>query len=233
MNWTFEPELIAVRLDRKLDVLEFETLLNCISPEKKEVIRGYFREEDQLRSLIGELLIRKVLIERCGMTNGEISFTRSEHGKPILVGAKNLHFNLAHAGDWVVCAVDSQPIGVDVEQLKTANLAVSRSFFSPEEHLDICNAPDPNVRFFDYWTLKESYLKQTGKGLSHPLNVFTILFGEDSEIGIEVEGKRLEDVFLKQYLLEDAYKLAVCGERLTEKVKSLALDEVAGFFQST
>ncbi|ASS50611.1 MAG: hypothetical protein A3D31_13695 [Candidatus Fluviicola riflensis] len=231
MNYPFEPELIAVRLDRKLDALEFEVLLNCISPEKKAAIRAYYREEDQLRSLIGELLIRRILIERCGMTNAEISFVCSEHGKPMLVGSETIHFNSSHAGDWVVCAIDSKPIGVDVEQLKTANLAVSRSFFSPEEHLDICNAPDPNDRFFDYWTLKESFIKQIGKGLSHPLNEFRVLFAEDGEIRIESGGKRLEDVVLKQYELEEGYKLGVCGSgRLPARVRFLGLNEVIGSF---
>ncbi len=231
MNWTFEPELIAVRLNRKLDAQVFETLLTIISPEKKEAIHGYFREEDKLRSLIGELLIRKVLMERCGLKNTNIRFMQTENGKPMLAGAEHLHFNSSHAGDWVVCAIDKKPIGVDVEKVKPANLAVSRSFFSEEEHLDICNAADPNERFFDYWTLKESFIKHSGKGLSQELNSFTIFFSENT-IGVLLEGKTLENGYLKQYFPEEGYKLAVCAssEVLPETIQYYSLDEVIGFF---
>lgn len=231
MNWTFEPELIAVRLNRKLDVQAFETLLTIISPEKRAAIQGYFREEDQLRSLIGELLIRKVLMDRCGLQNADIRFMLTPNGKPMLVGAEHLHFNVSHAGDWVVCAIDKQPIGIDVEKVKAANLAVSRSFFTEKEHLDICHAADPNERFFDYWTLKESFIKHSGKGLSQELNSFTIFFSEHT-IRVLLEGKTLENGYLKQYFLEEGYKLAVCasGEVLPETIQYYSLDEVIGFF---
>lgn len=231
MNYPVEPKLIAVRLDRKLDSLEVESLLHCISPLKKEVISNYYREKDQQRSLIAELLVRMVLIQRCGMKNQEISFIHSENGKPMLVGTETFHFNSSHAGEWVVCAFDSSEIGVDVEKVKTANLAISQSFFSEEEHLDICNAPDPNDRFFDYWTLKESFIKNSGKGLSQGLNSFTILFSE-STIRVMLEGKMLENVYLKQYFLDEGYKLAVCASSavLPETIRYCSLDEVIGFF---
>jgi hypothetical protein len=64
MDCIFGPELITIQLDKKLDSLHFETLLNGISPEKKEVISYCYWDEDQLRSLIAVLLIRKVLIQR-------------------------------------------------------------------------------------------------------------------------------------------------------------------------
>ena len=231
MNYTLDSKLLAIRLDSTPDVLTFNALLNFISPERRSEIRGFYREKDRWQSLFGELLIRKVLIQHCGMVNEEISFTRSENGKPILVGTETFHFNTSHAGDWVVCAIDSKAIGVDVEKVKTANMAVSRSFFSLEEHLDICNAPDPNDRFFDYWTLKESFIKHSGKGLSQGLNSFTIFFSE-SAIRVMIEEKTLENRYLKQYFLDEGYKLAVCAssEVLPETIQYYSLDEVIGFF---
>jgi 4'-phosphopantetheinyl transferase len=231
MNWKFEPELIAVCLDRKLDSLEVESLLRFISPEKRDAIANYYREEDQWRSLIADLLIRMIVMERFGAENHEIDFIQTENGKPMLAETEGFHFNASHAGDWVVFVFDSAEIGVDVERVKPANLSVSRSFFAEEEHQDICSASDPNDRFFDYWTLKESFIKHTGKGLSQALNAFTILFSENT-IRVELEGKLLEHCYLKQYFLDEQHKLAVCASSssLPEKMSYKSLDDIIGFF---
>ena len=233
MDQILKPEIVAVRLDRKLDSVEFESLLRFISPEKKSVIGHYYREVDQLRSLVADLLIRMVVMQRCGFENQEISFRHSENGKPILVGKEGFHFNVSHAGDWVVCVFDSAEIGVDVEQVKTANLSISRSFFTEEEHNDICNAPDSNDRFFDYWTLKESFIKHNGKGLLQALNAFAILFSENP-IRVVLEGKLLEDLYLKQYSLDEVHKLAVCAssKSLPETISYKSMDEIITFFST-
>jgi len=233
MNCSVEPELIAVRLDRKLNSKELKSLLRFISPEKKKVIGNYYREEDRLRSLVADLLIRMVVMQRCGFENHEIGFGQSANGKPILAGTEGFHFNASHAGDWVVCAFDIAEIGVDVERVKTANLSISRSFFTEEEHNDICNAPDSNDRFFDYWTLKESFIKHSGKGLTQALNSFTILFSENP-IRVALEGKLLENVFLKQYSLDEAHKLSVCASSrsLPETISYKSLEDISAFFST-
>jgi 4'-phosphopantetheinyl transferase len=233
MGQILKPELVAVRLDRKLDSMEVEFLLRFISPEKKEVIGNYYREEDQLRSLVADLLIRMVVMQYVDIENNAIRFIHSENGKPMLSGMEGFHFNTSHAGDWVVCVFDNTEIGTDVEFVKTANLSISRSFFTEEEHYDICNAPDPNDRFFDYWTLKESFIKHNGKGLSQALNEFVILFSENP-IRVALKGKRVENVYLKQYSLDDAHKLAVCASSssLPESISYKSMDEIIAFFST-
>jgi 4'-phosphopantetheinyl transferase len=69
--------------------------------------------------------------------------------------------------------------------------------------LNILNAESSTDKFFEYWTLKESYIKFVGVGLSMPLNEFCIEFLRD-EI-------RVADVYLKQYELGAGYKMAVCA----------------------
>ena len=34
-------------------------------------------------------------------------------------------------------------------------------------------------RFFDYWTLKESFIKNVGKGLYYGLHKFSIILGDN------------------------------------------------------
>jgi 4'-phosphopantetheinyl transferase len=58
--------------------------------------------------------------------------------------------------------------------------------------------------------MKESYLKYTGKGLSDPLSSFTVIKEKDKFI--LTHSSRNENVYLKQYNIEEGYKLAVCSE---------------------
>ena len=152
-----------------------------------------------------------MLLESRSLSNTEIRFITQSHGKPIWPGEPGVHFNTSHAGDWIACVVDEQPVGIDVEQVGPIDLSLSGNFFSEVEHVDIINHENPVERFFDYWTLKESYIKFVGTGLSLPLNAFNIQFLNNGEIGVQASGKLLPGVFCKQYDLEDGYKLAVCA----------------------
>lgn len=64
--------------------------------------------------------------------------------------------------------------------------------------------------FFDLWTLKESYIKAVGEGLSIPLKSFTISFFKIGEIVVKL-GNELTNWTLKQYDLEPEYKMSACG----------------------
>ena len=65
---------------------------------------------------------------------------------------------------------------MDVEHIHRAlTHHVPERFFSPEEVADLRALPpeEQDVVFFDYWTLKESYIKARGLGLTLPLGQFT------------------------------------------------------------
>jgi 4'-phosphopantetheinyl transferase len=77
----------------------------------------------------------------------------------------------------VACAVTvGRDVGVDVEYVhRPLTHAVPERFFSVQEVRDLRALPqhDQPLVFFDYWTLKESYIKARGLGLALPLAQFT------------------------------------------------------------
>jgi 4'-phosphopantetheinyl transferase len=66
-------------------------------------------------------------------------------------------------------------IGVDVERtdrIVEFEMLAAR-FFSASETAALARIrTDPRTRFYDLWTLKEAFIKATGKGLSQPLSSF-------------------------------------------------------------
>ncbi len=88
------------------------------------------------------------------------------HGKPVLRGYDDIHFNLSHCHKGVLCTVSRQPVGCDIEEIvKDVSTDVCHHCMSEQETAGILNAENPCEEFTRLWTMKEAYLKLTGHGL--------------------------------------------------------------------
>lgn len=56
-----------------------------------------------------------------------------ENGKPFLLDYKEVHYNLSHSGDWILCAVSDQPVGIDIQQKSSMRRGLCDRVFSEEE----------------------------------------------------------------------------------------------------
>ena len=85
-------------------------------------------------------------------------------GKPFFPDAPQLHFSISHSGDWWICAMSHQPVGLDLQLHQTyadpAKLA--QRFFHPRENSWL--AEMGYSHFFDLWSAKESWEKYMGRG---------------------------------------------------------------------
>lgn len=171
------------------------------------------RRADACRSLLAEALLRYAFIEGTGTEIDVTGLRIGEFGKPWLPESTR-QFNLSHSGDWVVCALDSEEIGIDVERHHTVQASIPERFFTAAEKawLGNCLHTDPGQkRFFDLWALKESYIKAIGLGLSCPLDTFSCI-PEDGSAAVRLEllDPALPARHLRLLPLEDGYSLAVC-----------------------
>ena len=94
-----------------------------------------------------------------------------ENGKPFLKDRPDIHFNISHCSGLVVCAFCEHPVGIDVEQVKPVRESLVKRVLHKDEQQVLRQygeISDAHVQrlFFRYWTLKESYLKQDGTGLT-------------------------------------------------------------------
>jgi 4'-phosphopantetheinyl transferase len=104
----------------------------------------------------------------------DLRFGANEHGKPALAppfAALGIQFNVAHTEGLVAMAVGREAVlGIDVENTltRTAPLNIATGYFTAREASALALSPtgEQTRRFFALWTLKESWLKATGQGLS-------------------------------------------------------------------
>jgi 4'-phosphopantetheinyl transferase len=97
-----------------------------------------------------------------------------------------LRFNLSHKPGRITCLIGcDREVGVDVEDLSASRkhlLNIADRFFSPSEAATLQKLPVGQQlnRFFELWTLKESYIKARGRGLSLGLSKFSFTVTADT-----------------------------------------------------
>ena len=204
-------ETYFLKVDRNIETEEFDFLLSHVSEEKKERISRFHMFEDAQRTLIGDVLARYAICNRLGIKNNDLVFGTNEYGKPILLGQNGIHFNISHSGNWVVCAVDDNTVGIDVEVIKPIDFKIAESFFSRNEYISLINQQeDIKLKYFYMiWTLKESYIKTEGKGLSIQLNSFAIRI-RNNDISVSVDGE-IQEFHFYQSFLDSNTVYAVCA----------------------
>ncbi len=134
------------------------------------------RTEDRDAFVAARIVVRTLLADWSGLDPGSIEFHHSAHGKPGVLNAGALHFNIAHSGGWVATAFADVPVGVDIEvPLSATQTAMELAgFLAPRERDALTRCPESRRAelFIRFWTLKEAYLKARGLGLSVALDSF-------------------------------------------------------------
>lgn len=162
-------KLYRITIHNFEDPLQNKRLLELVGTERRKKVIRYRMPDDRKRSLAAGLIIRKILNEN-GLSEDSLKY--SENGKPL---ADNLFFNISHAGDYVVGVSSDREVGCDIEKIVDAPLEVTDRFFHLKEAEYIKSAEDKNRAFFTLWTLKESYMKMTGRGMNLPLDSFEVV----------------------------------------------------------
>lgn len=200
---------------------EYRDLLSVAELERQQY---YALERLRHRDLLARALVRTTLSKYKDVNARDWCFETGEHGKPaISFPPSGLRFNLSHAEDYIALAVTClHDIGIDIEYTarKTAYLKIAAEYFSSIEntHLSALPPEAQRARFYDYWTLKEAYLKACGLGVMAGLDQFGFQLNHDERASIVFYGSQAEksaDWFFWRTALEDDYQLSLairCGD---------------------
>jgi len=222
-------EIYGVKLLDDLRFLEMKGILSAHLPDDANIKADRFKFPAGVqRKMIGELMVRAILSGKHHIPNQNIHFEYSENSKPGLRFYQNIHFNISHSGEWVVCAFSALPVGIDVEKIRKVNFNIAKRFFSEEEvnQLFSLSTQKQVDFFFDLWTIKESYLKAIGTGLTRSLNSFTVRFSKNDLHLVEDE-KRVP-VYLRNFRLDRKHKLSVCSfeDTFADEFNQLYIDDL-------
>jgi len=169
---------------------ELFACLQLLSEPEQAQWQRFKVEDARLQYLVTRALVRTTLSRYADVPARTWQFETNAYGCPHISqpqASRNLRFNLSNTTGLVACAVSMDcEIGIDVENItRTVDAdAVAPSVFAPAELADFREAglEDQRERFFSYWTLKESYIKARGMGLSLPLDAFWFELGGTSPL---------------------------------------------------
>lgn len=132
--------------------------------------------------------VRKVLGNHLGIDGNTLEILRNEYGKPYLRNHQDVHFNVSHAKDAMLCACADGSIGVDMERIHRVDKRIVNRFFSPaEQEYVLCDLDDSNLRFTEVWTRKEAYVKWLGTGIQLPIEPYDVMDLRHKTVAIDTQ----------------------------------------------
>ncbi|HYE56420.1 MAG TPA: 4'-phosphopantetheinyl transferase superfamily protein [Chitinophagaceae bacterium] len=151
-------------IDPNMPEALFRQHLQQLPSSIQEDVLRYHQRADQLRVLMGKILLQKALAG-AGFSPGLISELQySEYKRPFIAGA--MDFNITHSGNCVALAAGSNmKVGIDVEAVHPIKPEDILAVLRDEELHDMQQdnaTPETILRF---WTRKEAIVKASGEGL--------------------------------------------------------------------
>lgn len=174
-------------------------------PESRKEKVDKFRFNKDKKLSAGAYLLLENLLEEENISKP--AFKTGKYGKAYISNWENIYFNLSHSGKMVACAISDREVGVDIEYNDPEiDLNIAKNYFYNCEYESIMKSETPSDEFFNYWVLKESYMKYTGLGFNLDLNSFEIVIDDKIQLKNDKDN-------LKFSLFDvEEYKLAICSK---------------------
>ncbi|MDD6490187.1 MAG: 4'-phosphopantetheinyl transferase superfamily protein [Clostridia bacterium] len=185
-----------------------EQAFPLLSRERQKKISYYKILSDKIDGCVGFLLLRYALKNEYNIT-AIPEFTFGEYGKPFLKNY-NIHFNISHCKNAVVCAVSDKNVAVDIMDYRKIHNGVIKRVCSDIEKTILNTSQNKDKDFIKLWVMKECYSKLVGKGLSMDFSKITADLPECKNF---------------KYIETDSYILA-CSEISDNKIIKLNTKQI-------
>jgi len=190
---------------KDIDDDDYKKFQSQVSLQRQNRAKHFRHFKDSVRCVCSELILKYAYQRNLSPIKVGTNF----YGKPYIMSDPHFNFNLSHSGDFVVCAVASTDVGVDIEKFSKIDVdALSEQLFTPDEQciLQSYTYLEKQAFFFKIWTAKESYVKCRGMGLNIALNSFDV-----TEDYIYTSEKKFTPYKLFRFVMDETYQLTACS----------------------
>lgn len=207
----------------------FDRLYQAASEERKAKTDRLRLWKDKCLSLCAEALLSHACDE-FGIPQKERTQVLGRYSKPSF-SATDVEFNLSHSGTKALCVMSDLPVGCDIEQLRGYKARIAERRFTGSEQALLAACPDGKAReemFYRIWTMKESFLKCTGRGLSLPMDSFSVIPEAPGRARVEQNADGNAYLIFEGALSfpgasEEDYRYAVCVQVPAEDAEIMPL----------
>lgn len=203
-----------------------------ITSFKKEILQeGWNLKQHQIEHSIGRGLLAYGLQEEYRISREDILLEKGEYGKPYLKKYPEIFFNITHCKEMAACAIATKEIGIDIEGVRKFSPAILKRVLTPKEKEQLEDTEQKEEMFFRFWTLKESFIKAIGKGLSFPLQEISFQLPEEYEGEIKANQK---GYIFYQRQINSQFILSICfkEKEMPDSLKTFQDVPVSTFFNS-
>ena len=198
---------------------KYPCMNNSLSSRRLERINACANLSKRSELAISEMLLMRILA-KYGVSFSDLLY--NDYGKPYLPES-DFHFNVSHSGAYVCCAVCTQNIGIDVENIKNRNINSIERFISQEDFNYILSSENKLDKLYEIWTKYEAFLKCIGVGWARKVvfefnkgNRSRIAYYRDGKIPSENEYHVITTTFQKNYILSVCCENSICEYQLIE-----------------
>jgi 4'-phosphopantetheinyl transferase len=219
MNLNDNEIHLWLSFERPADESSLTRMTSILDPKELERVNAAHSSGLKMRFLAARAMQRTVLARYApGADPATLRFVKGEHGKPSLAPqfeAHRLHFNLTHTEGLIAIAVSRhRDVGIDAENRyeRTTALRLARRYFTAEEARNLESLPlerQPE-RFYALWTLKEAWMKATGRGISAGLDNAAFSLDDQHQVaGLTFAASDAADWRFWQYQPTEEHALAL------------------------
>jgi len=175
---------------------EVQRMLVQVPAQRREQALRYRHTFGQYCCLKSRLMLKELSVSG----NPPSDFLYNEHGKPYWPNGP--YFSISHCKEAIAVAVDDEPIGIDIESIRTADEDLIQRVMNAEEQQLIRASREPARTFTRLWTQKEAVVKALGTGIES--------FEQLQGIRNQDSGIRIQTFEKEKYIYSIAYGKLHC-----------------------
>ncbi len=199
----------------ELQAEEEKQLFELLDEDRIQKVTAIRSREERTRSIFAGLLLRYAFL-RAGYDAAcwkQAKIGRGPYGKPYIKGFREFYYGLSHSGEWVACAQDTAPVGIDLQEMKPWKMTLARRFYHETEYARLLtlDGADPcrqAEEFYSMWTAKESAVKRNGRGIGAGISQYVT--ADDYRKVCDIDSGRT--YYTRRYDSVKGYMVCVCSE---------------------